>query len=191
MNEQERRAEILKAEEVIRQLGAEMSLAAEARTQAAQAQAALMAVNAELTELRQSLDRAAAQMSSAVQGAHESVASTAATTLTVASTRFTEAIDQVPGAVRRLETTAALVAAMPNQVAEVVKLELSATIAKLIEVSAGVKALSQQLVEIKQALSMDLDAKLREVVSSTKRAAFMATVAALAAIAAVILRFLR
>ena len=77
-----------------------------------------------------------------------------------------------------------------RQVAEAVKLEQSTTVAKLTEVSAGVRALSQQLVEIKQAISMDLDVKLRDVVGSTKWAIIMATVAALAAFAAVVVRFL-
>ncbi len=191
MNEQERRAEILKAEETIRQLGTEMSLAAEARMQSAQAQAALSAVTSELAALRRSLDQAAVEMSSAVKGAHDSVSGAAAGALSAAGDRITEALGQVPGAIRKLETTATLVAAMPNQVAEAVKLELSATVAKLTEVSAGVKALSQQLVEIKQSLSMDLDVKLRDVVGSTKWASFMATVAALAAIAAIVVHFLR
>jgi hypothetical protein len=128
-------------------------------------------------------------MSGAVTGAHESVSGTAAAALTAASGRFTEAINQVPGAIRKLESTATLVAAMPNQVAEAVKLELAATVAKQTEIGASVKALSQQLVEIKQALSMDLDAKMRDVAGSTKWAAFMATVAALAAIVAVVARF--
>jgi hypothetical protein len=124
-----------------------------------------------------------------VRAAHESASAVATTALAAASERFNDAMGQVPGTVQKLEAAATLIAAMPTQVAEAVKLELSATIAKLIDVSAAVKSLSQQLVEIKQALSMDLDAKLREVVSATRWAAFIASIAALAAIAAIILRF--
>jgi chromosome segregation ATPase len=190
MNEQERRAEILKAEEAIRQLGAGISLAAEARSQAADAQAALLAVRAELTDLRQSLDHAARQMSGAVSSAHESVSGVATTALAAATERFGEAMDQLPGAIRKLESTATLIAAIPNQASDAIRLELSSNAARLTDVSTGVKALSQQLVEIKQALSMDLDVKLREVVALTKWAIVMAAIAAFAAIAAVVARFL-
>jgi ABC-type transporter Mla subunit MlaD len=190
MNDQERRAEILKAEEAIQQLGAGMSMAAEAREQAARAAAALTAVREELAELRQALDSAAGQMSDAVSSAHASVSGTATAALTSAAERFDEAMKQLPGVVGKLETTATLIAAMPNQAADVIKLELGPAVAKLVEVGSSQKALSLQLAEIRQALSMDLDVKLREVIASTKWASFMAAVAALAAIVAIIVRFL-
>jgi len=190
MNEQERRAEILRAEEAIRQLSAELAVATEARSQTEQARSALAAVTAELAGVRQSLDHAASQVSGVVGSAHESASAAATEALAAASERLNDSMGQVPGTVRKLEAAAALIAAMPAQVAEAVKLELSVTIAKLIDVSTAMKALSQQLVEIKQALSLDLDGKLREVVSSTRWAAFIASIAALAAIAAIILRFL-
>lgn len=188
MNEQERRTEILKAEEAIRQLSVEMGLAADARAQAEEARAALAAVLAELAGLRASLDHAASQVSGVVRTAQDSVSAAATSALSSATERLNGAVAQVPEAVRTLESTATLVAATPGHVAEAVKLELSATIARLIDVSTSVKSLSQQLVEIKQTMSMDLDVKLRNAVSSAKWAAIMATVAALAAAAAVLLR---
>jgi hypothetical protein len=190
VNDQERRAEILKAEEAIRQLSAGISLAAEARAQADRAEAALTTVKAELTEVRRSLDDAASRMSGAVSTAHASVSEVATTALTAATMRLDEAMGQLPGAISRVEAAATLIAAMPNQTAEAVKLELSATIARLIEVSTSLKALSQQLVEIRQALSMDLDVRLREVASTARWTAFLAAVAALAAILAALVRFL-
>jgi hypothetical protein len=99
-------------------------------------------------------------------------------------------MDQLPGSIRKLEATATLIAAMPNQASDAVKLELSTIVTKLADVNTGVKALSHQLVEIKQAMSMDLDTKLRDVINSTKWATIMATVAAVAAIVAIAVRFL-
>ena len=190
MNEQERRTEILRAEEAIRQLGAEVSFAAEARAQAEHARAALTEVRAELGELRVSLDRAAGQISGVVNTAQETVSAAATAALAAATGRLNEAAAQVPGALRKLEATAAQIASAPNQVADAVKVELSATIAKLIDVSTSVKTLSQQLVEIKQALSMDLDVKLRNAASSARWATIMATVAAIAAAGLLVLRLI-
>jgi hypothetical protein len=190
MNEQERRAEILKAEEAIRQLSAEISIASEARAQAGRAEAALTAVKEELADVRRSLDDAGSRMSSAVSVARASVSEAATTALTDATARLDEAMEQLPGAVRRLESTATLIAAMPNQTAEAVKLELSATIARLVEISSSTKALGQQLVEIRQALSTDFELKLRDVAGTVKWTAFFAAVAALAATVAILVRFL-
>ena len=190
MNEQERRTEILKAEEAIRQLSVEMGLAADARAQAEETRAALATVLAELSELRASLDHAASQVSGVISTAQDSVSAAATSALSSATDRLNDAVAQVPEAVRTLESTATLVAATPGHVAEAVKLELSATIAKLIDVSTSVKSLSQQLVEIKQTLSMDLDVKLRNTISSAKWAAIMATIAAVAAVAAALLHLL-
>jgi DNA repair exonuclease SbcCD ATPase subunit len=190
MNDQERRTEILKAEEAIRQLSAELSLASEARTQASRAEAALTAVKGELADVRRTLDDAASRMSGAVSAAHASVSEAATTTLADATARLDEAMEQLPGAVSRLESATTLIAEMPDQTAEAVKLELSTTTARLIEVSSSMKALAQLLADIRQTLSTDLEVKLREIAGMAKSAVFFAAVAALAAIVAAIVRFL-
>lgn len=187
MNEQERRAEILKAEEAIRQLGIGLAVAHDTQAQAEAARTALLEVRAELGELRRSLDLAAGQVSSVVSTAQESVSVAATTALSAASARFNEAISQVPVALSQVERAAAELASSPERVAEAVKIELSATIAKLIDVSTAIKTVSQQLLEIKQALSMDLDVKLRAIAGSARWATVMATVAAAAAVAALLM----
>ena len=109
MSEQDRRQEILKAEEIIRQLASEMASASEAAEQARSASQELRAASATVTEAKTELDRTSVAFASSGTKLLEAVISASnkgVETLSAASEGIGKIGEQITAATDRFQSTA-------------------------------------------------------------------------------------